>query len=188
MESSNAARSTRVILSLRDRLRLIFVFFVVVPLNAVWSIGCSILAACRKPVRMRDAVKNAIIRTILTRVEPRFLQYLMKPSLATYKSYMDRRGENFHVSSRGKARIMWLDGDSKADKVVYFFHGLGLRFPLTNSASDGSLGGGYVMPLSRGHIDWMRWLKEDARNAGVDISVAILEYCKATDISRVDVC
>lgn len=32
------------------------------------------------------------------------------------------------------------------------------------------------MPLSEAHLDWMAYLRTEAVNAGVDMSVCILEY------------
>ena len=33
------------------------------------------------------------------------------------------------------------------------------------------------MPMDRGHMDWMAYVKGEAAKAGVEISVCILEYC-----------
>ena len=42
---------------------------------------------------------------------------------------------------------------------------------------DNYSGGGYLMPMEPGQMDWMAYVKEEAAKAGVDISVCILEYC-----------
>jgi hypothetical protein len=39
-----------------------------------------------------------------------------------------------------------------------------------------SQGGGYVMPLSKGHLNWMAYIKMEAEKAGIQLSVCILEY------------
>lgn len=32
------------------------------------------------------------------------------------------------------------------------------------------------MPLSRGHLDWMAYIRTEAASAGLELSVCILEY------------
>lgn len=32
------------------------------------------------------------------------------------------------------------------------------------------------MPLSDGHLDWMAYVRKEAVNAGIELSVCILEY------------
>lgn len=52
--------------------------------------------------------------------------------------------------------------------------------PLPLSKSTDILGGGYVMPLSKGHLDWMTHVRNEAISAGVELSVCILAYGRFT--------
>lgn len=52
--------------------------------------------------------------------------------------------------------------------------------PLSLSKSTDALGGGYVMPLSKGHLDWMIYVRNEAINAGVELSICILAYGRFT--------
>ncbi|KAJ5556568.1 hypothetical protein N7494_000483 [Penicillium frequentans] len=51
------------------------------------------------------------------------------------------------------------------------------------------LGGGYVMPLSPGHLDWLAYIQKEAVSAGVDVSMAqAIEALKAILASGYDAC
>ena len=39
-----------------------------------------------------------------------------------------------------------------------------------------NIGGGYVMALSPGHLQWMAYTKDEAAKAGVELDICILEY------------
>lgn len=38
-------------------------------------------------------------------------------------------------------------------------------------------GGGYILPMSPAHLDWMDHTKTKASEAGVEIDICVLEYC-----------
>lgn len=46
------------------------------------------------------------------------------------------------------------------------------------------IGGGYVMPLSKGHLDWMAHVKKEASSSGIELSVCVLEYGSYGDSKR----
>jgi primosomal replication protein N len=37
------------------------------------------------------------------------------------------------------------------------------------------------MPLSEGHLEWMAHTRTEAANAGIELSVCILEYSSSTE-------
>lgn len=62
--------------------------------------------------------------------------------------------------SDGKSSILWLGDRTTATKFVLFFHG-----------------GGYVLPLDVGHLNWCRNVYlSAAEEAGEDVAVAVLQY------------
>lgn len=62
--------------------------------------------------------------------------------------------------SDGKGSILWLGDRTTATKFVLFFHG-----------------GGYVLPLDVGHLNWCRNVYlSAAEEAGENVAVAVLQY------------
>jgi hypothetical protein len=47
---------------------------------------------------------------------------------------------------------------------------------LARASLNSLLGGGYVMPLSKGHLDWMEHVRNEASTSGIELSVCLLEY------------
>lgn len=67
--------------------------------------------------------------------------------------------------AEGGGALLWLGSHEKATKVVYFLHG-----------------GGYIVPMARGHLYWCwdLYMKPSAA-AGIDVACAILEYTLAPE-------
>jgi acetyl esterase/lipase len=97
------------------------------------------------------------------------------PSSATYKTWVgDTAQKNLgyehaveEILGGGlETRIMWIgppwkNGDTSR-KVLIYIHG-----------------GGFVMPIASGQLQWMRFLKEEVRKShGQDVTVAVVEYCR----------
>jgi hypothetical protein len=53
--------------------------------------------------------------------------------------------------------------------LTYFYFWVGLSLSTL-------LGGGYVMPLSKGHLDWMEHVRNEASASGIELNVCLLEY------------
>jgi hypothetical protein len=65
-----------------------------------------------------------------------------------------------------EARLLWIGepwktGDTDK-KVLLYFHG-----------------GGFILPLFKGHLELSKFLKEQLASYGENVSVACLEYCKS---------
>lgn len=110
---------------------------------------------------------------------PSQLQFILPPTGTVYlvwlaatlsRGILTHEQDNTYLSSRlrrdiqplsdGKSSILWLGDRSRATKFVLFLHG-----------------GGYVLPLDAGHLNWCRnaYLAA-AEEAGEEVAVAVLQY------------
>ncbi|KAJ5675493.1 hypothetical protein N7462_008390 [Penicillium macrosclerotiorum] len=97
----------------------------------------------------------------MVNTHPRDLQSILPSTIETYNTWVSSHNTAHTVdnlAADNSTRLLWI-GPKKAKNVVLFFHG-----------------GGYVMPLSKGHLDWMAHVRNEAINAGVELSVCILAY------------
>lgn len=113
---------------------------------------------------------------ILDTLQPRQIQHLSKPTRATYQSYVQQKQAKLAKSVRSEhetrcsidiealnddsSALLWLGNRVTAKRVVLFLHG-----------------GGYIAPLSPGHLEWC-WevFVASGSREGVNTVVAILEY------------
>ncbi|KAJ4986825.1 hypothetical protein SVAN01_07630 [Stagonosporopsis vannaccii] len=111
---------------------------------------------------------NGVVRSTMTHMSPLHLQAMFPSTLETYKTWISRTGsakgfqERVQSTDAGKTNILWLETAQNFEKVILFFHG-----------------GGYVIPLSYGHIEWMAHLQEYMASQGVRVGIAIVEYVLA---------
>lgn len=110
---------------------------------------------------------------------PTELQFIMPPTGTIYriwqaaivsKAILTHDTKKTAISSRlrpdiqplsdGKSSILWLGDRTTATKFVLFFHG-----------------GGYVLPLDVGHLNWCRNVYLSAADeAGENVAIAVLQY------------
>ena len=131
-------------------------------------------------------VQTALIRCIFARASWRQQRSFSPSTSSVYKEWIEqpaqkKLGYEYTVEDLAsdpgdgaavQTRLLWIgkpwqrgDGDGKAKKdekkVVLYFHG-----------------GGFVMSMCKPQVQWMAFLKEEAKRAhGYDVSVAIVEYC-----------
>lgn len=104
----------------------------------------------------------------------RQIQYTSPPSVDLYKSWLARSkqavagyeyaGEDLIDEDGLEARILWIGAPWKMGeaerKVVLYFHG-----------------GGFISPLNDGHLDFVRFLKENLKEKyGQDVAIGVVEY------------
>ncbi|KAF1982398.1 alpha/beta-hydrolase [Aulographum hederae CBS 113979] len=154
-------------------IKLFYELLLVVPLQAARNAIPAAVHVTRLGLPLQPTLWNAIVRTLMTNVSPSNLHFLMPPTLEAYQLWMRQSGKHrgfkpaVQEGNYGKTRLMWLTKhDFMDDKVVLFFHG-----------------GGYVMPLSSGHLEWMAHLQEEVETAleQKTVGVAVLEYALVPD-------
>ncbi|KAJ5338486.1 hypothetical protein N7452_005214 [Penicillium brevicompactum] len=92
----------------------------------------------------------------MVNTHPRDLQSILPSTIETYNAWVSSHNIAHTVDfleADDSTRLLWI-GPRKAKYVVLFFHG-----------------GGYAMPLSKGHLDWMAHVRNEAINAGVELSL-----------------
>ncbi|OJJ76868.1 hypothetical protein ASPBRDRAFT_190214 [Aspergillus brasiliensis CBS 101740] len=147
----------------RNLLKVRFLFTLVLRVlpRASFSISGAIYRAWLKGLPLGSSIWNGFAGALITNTPPDQLQAVLPSTLDTYEAWTLSHGvdRTVDVLAADKAtRLLWI-GPRISKKVLLFFHG-----------------GGYVMPLSEAHLDWMTYLRREAINAGVDMSVCILEY------------
>lgn len=125
-----------------------------------------------------------LLRTLMNTLTPKQLQFMLPPSGTIYriwlaatasKAILTQKDDKPNLSlslrpdiqplSDGKSSILWLGGRTTATKFVLFLHG-----------------GGFVLPLDVGHLNWCRNVYlTAAKEAGEDVAVAILQYSLCPD-------
>lgn len=118
-----------------------------------------------------------LLRTLMNLLTPTQLQFMLPPTGTVYDVWLAATlsrailtHDTSNLSSRlrrdvqplpdGKGSILWLGDRATATKFVLFLHG-----------------GGFVLPLDVGHLNWCRnaYLSA-AEEAGEDVAVAVLQY------------
>ncbi|KAL4801252.1 Alpha/Beta hydrolase protein [Aspergillus unguis] len=148
-------------LSTRTKLRLIASFLFWTLPNAVIRSSGAFFRAWLKGLPVGPSMLNGLIGSLMDNTHPRDIQAVLPPSVEAYNAWVVSHNTppTVDVLAADKStHLLWI-GPSKAKNVVLFFHG-----------------GGYVMPLSKGHLDWMGHMRNEALNAGVELSVCILAY------------
>ncbi|KAL2817919.1 alpha/beta-hydrolase [Aspergillus cavernicola] len=129
--------------------------------RTAFRIPGAILRALLKKLPLGPSIWNAFAGSLMAGTSPQQLQAILPSTLETYNTWALSQQDSPRVdiiAADNSTRLMWV-GPRKANKVVLFFHG-----------------GGYVMPLSAGHLDWMEHVRNEAAMAGIELSVCILEH------------
>ncbi|KAL4984470.1 alpha/beta-hydrolase [Aspergillus falconensis] len=139
---------------------LVTLLFYVIP-HAALRIPSAIVRAWSKKLPLGPAIWNGFAGALMVNTPPKQLQAILPSTIATYNAWVSSCGavRAVDVLPADKfTRLLWI-GPRRADRVILFFHG-----------------GGYVMPLSEGHLEWMAHTRTEAANVGIELSVCILEY------------
>lgn len=124
-----------------------------------------------------------LLRTLMNTLTPKQLQFMLPPSGTIYRLWLaatvskailkhdtkpdpsTRLRPDIQPLSDGKSSILWLGDRTTATKFVLFLHG-----------------GGFVLPLDVGHLNWCRNVYlTAAKEDGEDVAVAILQYSLCPD-------
>ncbi|KAL3455132.1 Alpha/Beta hydrolase protein [Aspergillus heterothallicus] len=130
-------------------------------------IPSAIIRAWLKSLPLGPSIWNAFTGALMATTPPRQLQAILPSTVDTYRSWALSHGDCSGVEEVSVAvtddddhvlRLLWI-GPRRDGNVLLFFHG-----------------GGYVMPLSKAHLDWMEYVRKEAIAAEVELSVCVLEY------------
>ncbi|KAH8697700.1 catalytic protein [Talaromyces proteolyticus] len=143
------------------RLRFLFTLaFFILPRAAFRIVG-AMIRAWQKKLPLGPSIWNGFAGALMANTPPQQLQAILPSTMETYDAWVLSHGASYAediLTADNSTRLLWL-GPKKANKVVLFFHG-----------------GGYVMPLSDGHMNWMSYVRKKANSAGIELSVCILKY------------
>jgi hypothetical protein len=116
-------------------------------------------------------VKNAGSRCLTGSMTVKQLQYLFPSTPTVYKKWTHAKGllsniEEFPAENDGEvdARIMWVGEAWKpGQKLLLYFHG-----------------GGYVLSMMKGHLEFLNYVKRTAVDSELkdSLAIAVLEYSK----------
>ncbi|KAL5363161.1 alpha/beta-hydrolase [Aspergillus floccosus] len=128
---------------------------------AAFRIPAALVRAWLKGLPFGPSIWNAFAGAMMVNIHPKALQTILPSTIETYNAWALSHNAVHTIdvlAADNSTRLLWI-GPRNAKNVVLFFHG-----------------GGYVMPLSKGHLDWMAHVRNEALRAGVELSVCILEY------------
>lgn len=121
-------------------------------------------------------VQNATIRALTSRLSPAQIHIVRGTSTGTFNKWAASHPElvsETEILADG-AKIHWI-GAKKGAKVLYHIHGASAH-STWNTCLD-VVGGGYIVPLSFGHIDLGNNIKKAVlENTDQALSIALLEY------------
>ncbi|OBT43657.1 hypothetical protein VE00_05223 [Pseudogymnoascus sp. WSF 3629] len=134
---------------------------------AIISIIRATLRARSRGLELKVAVKNGILRTFLTYLRLKQLQFLLPSGYAVFQRWVaskdvqakERINNYIETLQDGEAKLFWVGLREESSKVILFLHG-----------------GGYVLPLSKGHIEWADYFRNAGKLAGQSVCVALLDY------------
>ncbi|KAG8166971.1 hypothetical protein KVR01_002660 [Diaporthe batatas] len=167
-------------LSWLEILRLAIKLLVIVPPVLFVNLLHAVPQCVRRGLPVLPFMYCNLLRTLMNTVTPTELQFIMPPTGTVYLLWLaavvtkniltydtaksptslSRLRPEIQPLSDGQSSILWLGDRATATKFVLFFHG-----------------GGYVLPLDVGHLNWCRnaYLSA-AAEAGEDVAVAVLQY------------
>ncbi|KAL3478868.1 Alpha/Beta hydrolase protein [Aspergillus californicus] len=143
------------------KLRFLVNFVFSVLPHAAFRVPGAIVHAWLKKLPLAPSIWNGFAGALMANTPPWQLQAILPSTIDVYNAWVASQGVTPAVdtlAADNATRLLWI-GPRLASKVVLFFHG-----------------GGYVMPLSEGHLKWMAHVRMEAANAGIQLSVCILEY------------
>ncbi|KAK1486625.1 hypothetical protein CABS01_13253 [Colletotrichum abscissum] len=158
-------------LSLWEKRDLVFRLLFRAPIQLAWNFLYGIPFAIARGVSIRFFAFCAYYRFALGSMRAREIQFLIPPSIKTYAKWIakkqkrhpelaDKLQKKIESLPANDGSILWIGNRQKATKFVLFFHG-----------------GGYVVPLLPGHLDWC-WnaYVTGGPGAHAEVAVAILQY------------
>ncbi|KAL4894873.1 alpha/beta-hydrolase [Aspergillus ambiguus] len=147
-------------LSFIGKLRVVFNIVIFVFPSAVARIAQAVVRAWQKNLPLKPTIWNGFVGSLMVNIPPGQLQAILPSTFDTYESWMLSKGNvpRVDVAADNSTRILWV-GPREGNKVLMFLHG-----------------GGYVMPLSKGHLEWIEHIRQEACDAGVQLNVCVLEY------------
>jgi hypothetical protein len=104
-------------------------------------------------------------------------QFVFGTTLKTYKRWtkqmkldpvVDELGENTH--------LMWI-GPKRVDRVLFFCHGMVLRYSSTQRLTVSIPGGCYFLPVTDFLLTFWRYVQVELKKQNVEIGIALLSYC-----------
>lgn len=145
----------------------------VIPCALGNCLRCAFLAWHRgAPVKLYAIA--GLLRTWLSAFSPRQIQFMAPPSIDTYNAWMEKKKAETTKQADsvvldrlrplvewlldGQSSLLWVGNREKASRYVLFFPG-----------------GGYLCPLTPGHLEWCFRAYVDAEN-GQEVAVALLQY------------
>ncbi|KAE9578307.1 hypothetical protein CGMCC3_g5598 [Colletotrichum fructicola] len=163
---------------LRLALRLIFIF----PLQLLVNLVTVVSVAWFRGLPLRFYVLAAFAKTYMYSLRARQIQFVTPATRKTYDGWvrrkiqkaknindrvvLDRLSHDVETLEDGKSFMLWVGDKRRAKKVVLFLHG-----------------GGYVIPLLDGHLDWSwRAYVTAGIEEGVETAVAVLEYTLCPEV------
>lgn len=89
------------------------------------------LRAVTHGAHLPTAVRNGIVRSFMTNLQPRQLQYLIPPGEQAFKAWIAKKkaatnavvGYDFDVLEDKELRILWLGKPNPSSAVILFLHG-----------------------------------------------------------------
>ncbi|KAK1621702.1 Alpha/Beta hydrolase protein [Colletotrichum phormii] len=158
-------------LSLWEKRDLVFRLLFRAPIQLAWNFFYGIPFAIARGVSIRLFAFCAYYRFALGSMRAREIQFLIPPSIKTYEKWIakkqkrhpelaDKLQKKIEPLPANDGSILWIGNRQKATKFVLFFHG-----------------GGYVVPLLPGHLDWC-WnaYVNGGPGANAEVAVAVLQY------------
>ncbi|KAL0777343.1 hypothetical protein CaCOL14_006861 [Colletotrichum acutatum] len=158
-------------LSLWEKRDLVFRLLFRAPIQLAWNFFYGIPFAIARGVSIRFFAFCAYYRFALGSMRAREIQFLIPPSIKTYEKWIakkqkrhpelgDKLQKKIETLPANDGSILWIGNRQKATKFVLFFHG-----------------GGYVVPLLPGHLDWC-WnaYVTGGPGAHAEVAVAVLQY------------
>ncbi|KAI3392932.1 hypothetical protein diail_4981 [Diaporthe ilicicola] len=167
-------------LSWLEILNLAIKLFIITPPTLFFNLIHAIPICVVRGLPVLPYIYCNLIRTLMNNLTPSQLQFILPPTGTVYLVWLAATlskavltHENTYLSSRlrrdiqplsdGRSSILWLGDRSRATRFVLFLHG-----------------GGYVLPLDAGHLNWCRnaylAAAEEADDEGVEVAVAVLQY------------
>ncbi|KAJ3493609.1 hypothetical protein NLG97_g4626 [Lecanicillium saksenae] len=166
------------LLTIQERASLLIKAVLVLPPRLAFYILRAVIHAVVWRMSIRNAIACGYVRAGFTTLSPRQLQHVVPSTRQRYQNFVRCQAEKYPEGSLGvsftpeiepldtsNSALLWLGNRQKATKIVYFLHG-----------------GGFIVPLSPGHLRWCwdLYIKPSAA-AGIDIACAILEYTLSPD-------
>ncbi|KAH8777746.1 Alpha/Beta hydrolase protein [Diaporthe sp. PMI_573] len=162
-------------------LRLATKLFIIIPPTLFFNLFHAVPQCILRGLPVLPFIYCNLLRTLMNTLTPTELQFILPPTGTVYRVWLaavvsksilthdddktktpSRLRPDIQPLSDGKSSILWLGDRTTATKFVLFLHG-----------------GGYVLPLDLGHLNWCRnaYLSAAEEAGGEDnVAVAVLQY------------